>query len=99
MVKQVVTCVGVIDGDTFETDSQLRVRLARVYTPEISTTEGIRAKNMLRSMIDRRVITYEVVARDDYGRSICEVWVDNANVNDWMISLGYDKPQWLPPPP
>lgn len=93
MVKQVATCAGVIDGDTFETDSKLQVRLARVYVPEITTIEGIRARNILMSMIDRRVIRYEVVARDDYGRKVCEVWVDNANVNDWMISQGYDKPQ------
>ncbi len=51
---------------------------------------------MLMSMIDRRVIRYEVVAHDYYGRSVGEVWVDNANVNDWMISQGYDKPQWAP---
>ena len=98
MVKQVATCAGVIDGVTFETDSKLRVRLARVYAPEITTTEGVRARNILMSMMDRRVIDYEVVSHDDYGRCVCEVWVDNANVNDWMISQGYDKPQWVPPP-
>ena len=93
MVKQVATCAGVIDGLTLETDSKLQVRLARVYAPEISTTEGVRARNMLMSMINRRVISYEVVSIDDYGRSVSEVWVDNANINDWMISLGYGKSQ------
>jgi micrococcal nuclease len=93
VVKQVATCASVIDGDTFETDSKQRIRLARVYAPEISTTAGVRARNILMAMINRRVITYEVIARDDYGRSICEVWVDNVNVNDWMIAKGYAKPQ------
>ena len=99
MVRQVATCVGVIDGDTFETDSKLRVRLARVYTAELSTPEGVQARNVLMSMINGRVIIYEVVAHDDYGRNICEVWVNTINVNDLMIARGYDKPQWFPPPP
>ena len=93
MVKPVATCASVIDGETFETESKQRIRLARVYAPEISTTAGLRARNKLMAMINRRVISYEVVARDDYGGSICEVWVGNVNVNDWMISQGYDKPQ------
>ena len=93
MVKQVATCASVIDGDTFETDSKQRIRLARVYAPEISTRAGVRARNTLMAMINRRVISYEVVARDDYGRRICEVWVDHVNVNDWMIAKGYAKPQ------
>jgi endonuclease YncB( thermonuclease family) len=99
VVKQVATCTSVIDGGTFETDSKLQVRLARVYTSEISSPEGARARNLLTSMINGRVISYEVVAHDDYGRSICEVWVKNANVNDSMIAHGYDIPQWFPPPP
>ena len=93
VVKQVATCASVIDGDTFETDSKQRIRLARVYVPEISTTAGLRARNKLMAMINRRVISYEVVAHDEYGRSVCEVWVGNANVNDSMIAQGYDKSQ------
>ena len=93
MVKQVASCASVIDGDTFETDSKHRIRLARVYVPEISTTAGLRARNKLMAIINRRVISYEVVARDDYGTSICEVWVGNVNVNDSMIAQGYYKSQ------
>lgn len=92
MVKQVATCSSVIDGDTFETDSKLRVKLARVYAPEISTIEGIRARNLLTSMINGRVISCEVVAHDDYGTSICEVWLKNTSVNDSMIAHGYCLP-------
>lgn len=99
MVKQVATCASVIDGDTFETSSKLQVRLARVYAPEISTPEGVRARNLLVSMINGRVIIYEVVAYDDYGRCLAEVWIGDFNVNDRMIAQGYDKPQWFPPPP
>ena len=93
MVKQQAICVGVVNGDTLETDSKLQIRLARVCVPEIEKIEGIRARNMLMSMIDRREINYEVVGPDKHGGCVCEVWVDNANVNDWMISLGYGKSQ------
>ncbi|MAF86192.1 MAG: hypothetical protein CL875_06965 [Dehalococcoidales bacterium] len=44
---------------------------------------------LLESLILSKTITYDIVARDDYGRSVAEVWVDIINVNDAMISCGY----------
>lgn len=87
MVKQAAICI--IDGDTFDTDRNVRIRLARVKAPPVDTPEGQKAKRMLESLILRKAITYEPVATDTYGRTVAEVWIDSANVNDIMISYGY----------
>jgi endonuclease YncB( thermonuclease family) len=97
VVKQGAVCANVIDGDTFDTGSGIRIRLARVYAPEIETAEGQKAKRLLEVLILNKAIRYEVVAKDDYGRSVAEVWVGGTlggtNVNDAMRSYGYEKPQ------
>lgn len=89
MVKQTATCVIVIDGDTFDTNTNVRIRLTRVNTPPVTTPEGQRAKGILESLILRKVITYESSATDTYGRTLAEVWVDSTNVNDVMRSYGW----------
>lgn len=89
MVKQAAVCARVIDGDTFDIADGTRIRLARVNAPPISTPRGQDAKRLLESLILNKAITYEVVARDTYGRSVAEVWVNSTNVNDAMIRAGY----------
>ena len=89
MAKQTAICARVIDGDTFDTNTGIRIRLARVYAPPVDTQRGQAAKVFLESLILNKTITYEVVAKDTYGRSVAEVWVDGKNVNDLMIAAGY----------
>ena len=98
MVRSYATCIKVIDGDTFETNTNLRIRLARVYAPELDSATGLVAKNTLAWMIEGKIISYEISAFDDYGRAVCEVWLASLPINDWMRGQGYDKPQWFPPP-
>lgn len=94
----VAVCIRIVDGDTFDTNTGVRIRLARVYAPRIETKEGRRAETILESLILNKGVNYEVVSIDIYGRSVAEVWVDNTNVNDIMRSQGYDKPRrWLDP--
>ena len=89
MVKYVAVCVRVIDGDTFVTDTNVTVRLARVETPKSGTPTGDKAKIQLSDMILGKPVTYESVATDSYGRTVAEVWVDGNNINDYMRSLDY----------
>lgn len=89
MAKRSAICLGVIDGDTFNTNRVVRMRLARVNAPSINTPEGQHAKALLEALILPNFITYNVVARDTYGRSVAEVWVDQINVNDAMRAAGY----------
>ena len=89
MTRVNATCEYVRDGDTFRTTAQIWVRLARVNAPEIGTPSGQRAKETLERLIFGKPITYESVARDNYGRIVAEVWVNGTNVNDYMRAQGY----------
>jgi endonuclease YncB( thermonuclease family) len=89
MAEKSAICVGVINGDTFNTNRMVRMRLARVNVPSINTPEGQHAKEFLESLILPNFITYYVVAIDNYGHSVAEVWVDKTNVNDAMRAAGY----------
>lgn len=89
IAKQSAICTNVVDGDTFNTNVEVRIRLARVNAPSIGTSEGQKAKALLESLILNKSITYEVVARDTYGRAVAEVWVDSKNVNEAMRDAGY----------
>ena len=89
MAKQPAVCTNVIDGDTFKTNVEVRIRFSRVNAPSINTPEGQKAKALLESLILSKSITYEVVARDAYGCAVAEVWVDSRNVNDAMRDAGY----------
>lgn len=89
MAKIAIICVGVISGDTFNTNRLVRMRLARVNVPSICTLEGQYAKELLESLILSKFITYDIVAEDAYGRSVAEVWVNKINVNDAMRNAGY----------
>jgi endonuclease YncB( thermonuclease family) len=89
MAKIAIICVGVISGDTFNTNRLVRMRLARVNAPPINTVEGQYAKALLESLILAKFINYDIVAEDAYGRAVAEVWVDKINVNDVMRTAGY----------
>lgn len=89
MAEKSAICVGVIDGDTFNTNRIVRMRLARVKVPAINTPEGQYAKVLLESLILPNFITYYVVGIDNYGRSVVEVWINKTNVNDAMRAAGY----------
>jgi len=72
----------VIDGDTFRTKN--KIRLARVYAPEINTLKGIAAKRKLEELILRKTISYEQVGTS-YDRLVAEIWLNGYNINDIMI--------------
>jgi len=76
----------IIDGDTFRTAN--KIRLARVYAPEINTVDGQKAKIKLAELISGKEITYEQVGTS-YDRLVAEVWLNRQNINDAMkVFLG-----------
>jgi endonuclease YncB( thermonuclease family) len=91
MVKKLAICVQVIDGNTFVTAHDFRIRLARVKAPPTDTADRIKAKMLLEAFISGNVIDYQVESKDYDGSNIAEVWVRNKNINDAMISAGYKK--------
>lgn len=75
----------VIDGDTFTLETGETIRLANVNAPEKGTPNAAKAREELNNLIGGKTITYEVKARDVYGRLVAEVWIDGHNVNDEII--------------
>ncbi len=75
------------------------LRLARIDTPEMRDADPeVRAKayaarDYLRGRLDAAMSTgSEVIIHsvklEKYGRALCELYIDDTNVNDEMLALG-----------
>jgi len=87
----------VIDGDTFDTTSEGRIRLADVDTPERGERGYYEAKNFLTSLVYNEHVYLDiddVYETDRYGRLVCVVYVSYntthfKNVNKALLVKGY----------
>lgn len=94
----------VVDGDTvdlcidlgFRLTTQLRVRLAGIDAPEVSTAEGKQVRDVVRGLLPPGL---EVIAKtskspeDKYGRWMgVIVMADGTVLNDLLIREGHAKP-------
>jgi len=95
----------VYDGDTITVDFDLgfgilirkqKIRLLGINTPEVRGPEkpqGIISRNALR----QRILGKEVIIKTSkdkkgkYGRWLGEVFVEDENINQWLITEGYAK--------
>lgn len=92
----------VIDGDTiaatvdlgFHTTHNTSFRLARVNAPEKSTPEGEEARLALYKKLFGAKLTLKSVKTEKYGRWLCELFVGDENVNDWLVEKGLAKPYY-----
>jgi len=94
----------VYDGDTITVDIDLgfevwlrgqKLRLSGIDTPEVrgsSRAEGIRSRDALRSKILQKNITIMSHGRGKYGRWLAEIFLDDVNLNQWLLSEGFAKP-------
>ena len=73
----------VLDGDTFETASGKRVRLANVNAPEVGKPGADKATAKLNGLIDEKNVRINPVGTS-YGRVVADVTVDGKSVNDAM---------------
>src|SRR3989344_2954449 len=83
------TVTRVLDGDTFDTADEKRIRLALVDAPEY--TKGClsqEAKTRLEELVLGKTVRMEEVARENFGRSVAFVTVDNILVNKVLITEG-----------
>ncbi len=105
MYEYKATVTKVYDGDTITVDFDLgfgilirkqKIRLLGINTPEVRGPEkpqGIISRNALRQRILGKVVTIKT-SRDKkgkYGRWLGEVFVEDENINQWLISEGYAK--------
>lgn len=87
----------VIDGDTIEIRGK-RIRLHGVDAPESSqncTQDGKlwrcgqQAALALSDMIGQRIVRCEQKDTDRYGRLVCECFVEEKNINSWLVENGW----------
>jgi len=87
----------VIDGDTFDTTSGDRVRLADIDAPESGELGYYDAKNFLISLVYDKTVHLDIddiYETDKYGRLVCVVYVKHnsthyKNVNKALLVEGY----------
>jgi endonuclease YncB( thermonuclease family) len=84
--------VGIADGDTLTlldaTNTQHKIRLAGIDSPEKSQPFGQVCKKSLSDLAYDHVATVETTKLDRYGRAIGKVWVDSQDVNLEQIRRG-----------
>jgi endonuclease YncB( thermonuclease family) len=84
--------VGVTDGDTLTVlvdQTQLKVRLAEIDTPERGQPWGARAKQALSDLVFGRSVKIEVQDTDRYGRAIARLHRDGLDVNRTLVRQGH----------
>jgi len=86
--KITVVVTRVIDGDTFETDSGLKVRLLGINTPERKQPLYSEAKSFLTSLVENQTIQLEVHESDKYGRLLAHAFKGNLHINEAILKRG-----------
>jgi micrococcal nuclease len=96
--------VNVYDGDTihvvfkyFDKFYKWNCRIAHVDTPELRTKneeekkKGYEARDKLRELILNKIVKLNCLEFDKYGRLLVDIYLNEANVNDWLVANGYAK--------
>lgn len=83
-----IKVVKVIDGDTFE-DENDRYRLYEIDAPEFPKgCLGENAKNRLSQLIEGKEVAVEKIAKDNFGRLLVYLYIDNFFINQLLIEEG-----------
>lgn len=108
MYEYKASVISIVDGDTmhvavdlgFDQYCNKTLRLAGINAPELSTEEGVAAKDFLQSLLWSRLagaylpITITTIKdhREKYGRYLATIFVgglDGENINARMIEEGH----------
>lgn len=80
----------VIDGDTIETSTGMKIRLAGIDAPEYPKgCLSLESRNRLEQFVRDRSITFDQIATDHFGRQVSYVYDGNLDINKAMLSEGY----------
>lgn len=84
--------LSVADGDTLTIYShrkKVKIRLAGIDCPELSQPYGKIAKRFVQKVTSGRVVSIEKKTRDQYGRVVAFVFIDDKMLNEMMVDFGY----------
>ena len=84
--------VGITDGDTLtlltDRQTQIRIRLSEIDTPERGQPYATRSRQRLSDLVFGKAVRVTVRDVDRYGRTIGRVFVGSRDVNAEMIRSG-----------
>jgi micrococcal nuclease len=86
--------VNVVDGDTVDLESGVRIRLLLVDTPETTNGKtdcyGQEAKAFTTATLDGQAVSlqYETECKDRFGRTLAYVSVDGKEINSTLVQNG-----------
>ncbi|HLC73328.1 MAG TPA: thermonuclease family protein [Candidatus Nanoarchaeia archaeon] len=81
--------IRVIDGDTFEIDEGIKVRMIGINTPEKLLPYGEEAEKFLRNKIENKTVIIENYGYDKYGRILAHVFLDETHINKEILEEGF----------
>jgi micrococcal nuclease len=86
--------VEVVDGDTVHllplgARDTIKARLNGIDAPEICQPFGPQSRDALTQKIHQKVVIVESPRLDDYGRSLAVLYLNNDNINAWLVNEGY----------
>lgn len=89
--KTIVLISKVIDGDTVELQNNIKVRLLGINTPERGQPHYQEATNRLKELVEGKNVILEgdIEDKDQYGRLLRYIFVDNIFVNMQLVKEGY----------
>jgi len=84
--------VGISDGDTIRVLSserqQIKCRMYGIDAPESSQDYGQRSKAALSDAIFQKMVSVEILDQDQYGRSVCRVFLNGIDINKLQLQRG-----------
>jgi len=85
--------VGVSDGDTITVldawKTQHKIRLAQIDAPEKDQPWGTRSKQSLSDLVFGKIVRVSITNKDRYGRKIGTVFINNRDVCEHQVRMGY----------
>ena len=89
----------VIDGDTFRTADGKTVRMLGINAPEINEPGADIAKTGLALLIMNKEVFLknDLSDKDDYGRFLRYVFLDDLFINGELVAMGYAETRFYPP--
>ena len=94
-----VTIKSCYDGDTCSTTTGEKIRLACIDTPELKgknarPAPAMAAKYHLNGMLMGQTVGIRRITTDRYDRTVAELFIDGANVQQAMVASGHAAIFW-----